>query len=339
MSESQSMIVDTAERLFGELTADADVAFGALWPRIEEIGFADLLMSQDEGGFGGTMGDAFAVLKVAGGNALPLPLAEAIIGRVAAARAGIGEDAPQLVTIATRWTGEAMDGRFTGTAMAVPWGRDAQAVVLTGNGQDLLIMSRGARVERCDSNLAGEPRDTLSFSGAEARVIVGFSAFHLGALLRAAQIAGAMDAALGMSIGYANDRVQFGRSIGKFQAIQHNLAVFAEEAAASLSAGESAARAVEAGDGHFEIACAKFRASKAAATGHATAHAVHGAIGFTKEHSLHHLTRRLLAWRSEFGGQAYWSDWIGKSVVAKGEERFWPDLTARSDAVSWALSR
>ena len=59
--------------------------------------------------------------------------------------------------------------------------------------------------------------------------------------MRAAQMAGAMEAALGLATTYANDRVQFGRPIGKFQAIQQQLALLAEEAAAALVAVESAA--------------------------------------------------------------------------------------------------
>lgn len=338
MSESRNILVGTAERLFADLVAHREAEFDVLWPQIEEMGFSGLLLGEQEGGFGGSLSDAFAVLRVAGKAALPLPLAEAIVGRLVAARAGIG-DMSQLVSVATEWSGEAKGGQFSGTASGVPWGRNARAIVLTGNGPDLLVMAKDARAELVASNPAGEPRDTLSFSHAEVHVVDGISALHLGALLRTGQTAGAMEAALALSIDYANERVQFGRSIGKFQVIQHNLAVFAEEAAASLSAGEAAARAADAGDGIFEIACAKLRASKAAAVGHAIAHGVHGAIGFTKEHSVHLLTRRLIAWRSEFGGQTYWSDWIGRSVVANGMDQFWTDLTARSDAVSRSLSQ
>lgn len=338
MSESRNILVGTAERLFADLAADRHADFDVLWPQIEEIGFSSLLVAEKEGGFGGSLSDAFAVLRVAGKSALPLPIAEAMLGRLATTEAGLG-DMSRLVSVATHWSGEAKGGRFTGTARAVPWGRKAEAIILTGNGPDLLVMMTDARVDQCGSNPAEEPRDTLSFSGAEVRVLDGISTFHSGALLRTAQIAGVLEAALELSIDYANQRVQFGRSIGKFQVIQHNLAVFAEEAAASLSAGEAAARAADAGDGMFEIACAKFRASKAASVGHATAHAVHGAIGFTKEHSIHRLTGRLISWRSEFGGQTYWSDWIGKSAIANGKDHFWPDLTARSDASSRSLSR
>ena len=52
-----------------------------------------------------------------------------------------------------------------------------------------------------------------------------------------------------------------------------------------------------------EVAIAKLRVGEAAGTGAAIAHQVHGAMGFTYEHSLHHSTRRLWAWREEFGNE------------------------------------
>ena len=59
------------------------------------------------------------------------------------------------------------------------------------------------------------------------------------------------------------------------------------------------------------------------------AHQVHGAIGFTYEHSLHFATRRLWAWRSEFGSDAFWAEELGGAALARGADALWPDLTAR----------
>ena len=49
------------------------------------------------------------------------------------------------------------------------------------------------------------------------------------------------------------------------------------------------------------------RVGEAAGDGAAIAHQVHGAMGFTYEHSLHHFTRRLWAWREEFGNESFWA--------------------------------
>jgi acyl-CoA dehydrogenase len=56
---------------------------------------------------------------------------------------------------------------------------------------------------------------------------------------------------------------------------------------------------------------------------------VHGAIGFTYEHSLQFVTRRLWSWRAEFGGEAAWQLELGRWVAREGGEAFWPQLTAR----------
>ena len=148
----------------------------------------------------------------------------------------------------------------------------------------------------------------------------------VGALMRAAQMAGAMEAALDLATTYANDRVQFGRPIGKFQAIQQQLALLAEEAAAALVAVESAAISVAEGrqSAEFALAAAKIRAGEAAGTVAEIAHQVHGAIGFTEEHSLHYLTRRLWSWRDEFGDEAYWAGLLGRRIAAAGGAGLWP---------------
>ena len=88
---------------------------------------------------------------------------------------------------------------------------------------------------------------------------------------------------------YAGERVQFGRPIGRFQAVQQQLALAAAEVAAASAAAEAAARAADA-DGvlaaELPIAMAKARTSEAAGAVARIAHQVHGAIGFTREHDL-----------------------------------------------------
>jgi acyl-CoA dehydrogenase len=154
---------------------------------------------------------------------------------------------------------------------------------------------------------------------------------HLGAFLRVAQSAGALDAALAMSIDYANTRVQFGKPIGQFQAVQQSLAIFAVEAAAVNIAGQGAALALDKGDALFEIAAAKLRCNMAIGTGTAIAHQVHGTIGFTQEYGLHILTRALTHWRSEYGNDRYWAGILGGLAVQDGGAGLWTEITRRSD--------
>lgn len=147
-----------------------------------------------------------------------------------------------------------------------------------------------------------------------------------GAMMLAAKMAGALGAALDLSVAYTRQRQQFGKPLASFQAIQQQLAVLAEEAAAADMAAAAAFRAADRGDPWFEIACAKLRANQAARIGTGIAHQVHGAMGFTAEYRLQHLTKRLWAWGSEHGNERYWSDRIGARIAARGPANFWPDL-------------
>ena len=148
-----------------------------------------------------------------------------------------------------------------------------------------------------------------------------------GALLRSAQIAGAAQALLDMTSKYAGERSQFGRPIGAFQAIQQQLAVFAEQLAAAGIAAEAAFVESDTALAALTIAVAKVSTAEAASSAAGIAHSVHGAIGFTQEYSLHLLSRRLWAWRSEFGSASLWSQRIGQLVCASGGEDYWSLLT------------
>jgi acyl-CoA dehydrogenase len=91
----------------------------------------------------------------------------------------------------------------------------------------------------------------------------------------------------------------------------------------------NAFRAADRGDAAFEIAAAKVRTGEAAGLGAGIAHQCHGAIGFTYEHSLHFVTRRLWSWRAEFGAESHWAAELGRHVARRGADQLWPDLTAR----------
>jgi alkylation response protein AidB-like acyl-CoA dehydrogenase len=154
----------------------------------------------------------------------------------------------------------------------------------------------------------------------------------MGAAVRSAQMAGALQGVLDISVQYAGERVAFGRPIGKFQAVQHNLAELAGETAAALAAAGSLADALASAESFdeavfLEVASAKIRVGEAAGAGAAIGHQVHGAIGFTAEHILHRYTQRLWSWRDDFEDEAHWAVRLGEAVAAKGADALWPTLT------------
>ena len=339
---SDSLVQEVAGKLFADLVpaklvneAEAGTFPTALWQKVNEAGFPDALAAGAEtpGDLAG-MADAAAILREAGRHAAPLPLAETMIARWILAGAGI--PAPEgplaLAPVARGERLELQRGRLVGRASAVPWARDAAGIVVLAQGQVALAKPEDATLKR-GKNLAGEPRDDLSFDAAVAAKpaapgIDGELIHRLGALCRAAMMAGALDEVLKLAVQYANDRVQFGRPIGKFQAIQQQLAVAAENVAAAGVAAEAAVEAATGkGDLAFAVAIAKARVGEAAGKAAEIAHQVHGAIGFTHEHRLHQLTRRLWSWRDEFGVESEWQQELGRIATRAGGDGVWPLLT------------
>lgn len=337
---ADTLVTDSAMRLFGDLAtakllaAAEEGAWPApLWEAVEEAGYPDVLADGIAG-----MEDAAAILRAAGHHAAPIPLAETMLARFLCGAAGIAAPSGPLTVAPVEpddrilLVGETLAGR----AGFVPWGRDAAAIVLLAE-EGMALAPRGQTSFDLAKNLAGEPRDHLTSAVATTPLqplpegIDRGLLLRLGALMRAVQMAGAMEAALDLSTRYANDRVQFGRPIGKFQAVQQQLALLAEDSAAALVAAENAARAVAENrpSAEFAVAAAKIRAGSAAGRVAEIAHQVHGAIGFTHEHSLHRLTRRLWSWRDEFGSESYWSRELGRNILKAGADALWPAITAR----------
>ena len=351
---TDSIITDTATRIFADLCEPATVNAAeegiwpqALWTALEENGLSLTWVPDELGGAGAEMLDGFAVLRVAGRAAAPVPLAETLIAGWLLAQAGIESPAGPM-TIAPVYSDGTIelgaDGRLRGRSRDVPFARNAEhiAVVARQAGSPVVALVPAAGLNiRQDKSLAGEPRDTVSFDGAAAiaaKPAPGLdpaAVVRLGAAVRTQQMAGALEHILEQSVQWALDRVQFGRPIGKFQAVQHNLAQLAGEVAAAGAAADAAAEAIaERGiNGNAvdsDVAVAKIRVGEAAGTGAAIAHQAHGAMGFTYEHSLHQATRRLWAWREEFGNEKAWARRLGRLVAAQGADQLWPFITQGS---------
>jgi acyl-CoA dehydrogenase len=341
------LLSDAASRLFADEVTQAVLAAAeggafptALWTAIEAAGLDRALVPEAAGGFGVDPVEALSLLRLAGRAAAPVPLAETMLASWLLAEAGL-ELPPGVLTLAS---GEAMrltrDGpgwRLSGTMHAVAWARDAVgiAVLAAAEGQNFaVLLPHGSFETEPGANMAGEPRDTVRCdarltSAQVAPSDLGFVELRAaGAATRALMIAGALEEICEMSVRYAQERSQFGKPIGRFQAVQQNLAVLAGQAAAAGAAAEICAEGFAEGIALPAIAAGKLRAGEAAGAGAAIAHQVHGAIGFTREHALHRLTRRLWAWRDEYGGEAEWGALLGRHAAALGPERLWAGIAA-----------
>ncbi len=150
--------------------------------------------------------------------------------------------------------------------------------------------------------------------------------FELMALSRVALSAGALQRVLELGLTYATEREQFGRTISKFQAVQHMLAVVAAEVAAVIRSADAAVEAIGEDGFALEVATAKARTGEAVGIVAEAVHQVHGAMGFTYEHELHHFTRRLWAWREEYGNEVYWQARLGSHICGLGADNVWEFL-------------
>lgn len=304
MSTHESMIAEAVDRIL----ADAPPARGfdaAVWGALAEAGVPRLLRPESEGGAGEAWRDAAAVLQAAGARGAAVPIADALLGHALLARAGIDCDARPL-----RLEVDGPDGRPDPGREGPP------------EAAHRLVVEPWGEAARCTWRpVDGEVRAFVVDDAAGVRARL--------ALASAAVLTGAMRTAIAMGVEYAGLRRAFGRPIGQFQAVQHPLAVAAEEVAASRAALDWAAAELEAGGGLVAAAVAKARAADAAGRVAAVVHQVHGAIGFTAEHALHRTTRLLWTWRERWGDEHDWHATLGALALAGGPDALFDLLDGR----------
>jgi len=352
MTRSDPLLLEVTRRIFDDV-ADPQTRRGrggdgqsAAWQALESHGLTRAWVPETAGGSGASIADGFAILTLAGGVALDVPLAETLLAGWLLAAAGLAVPDGRLSPVAVTGDGIglAADGRLAGRVAAVPFARDADRLVVLGRRRAgeafVALVDRAACTVDPRDNLAGEPRDTVIVDGVAPAALAPAAAdlagrFEaMGAVARACQMAGALQAILARSVAYVGEREAFDRPIGKFQVIQHALARLAGETAVALAASGSAADALDAApddpDGVLlEVASAKIRVGEAAAAGAAIAHQVHGAIGFSTEHPLHLFTQRLWAWRDDFGTESAWAVRLGTNTVHWGADGLWPIIASR----------
>ncbi len=338
--ETRDMLLETADRFFTgrcgrEIVngVEKGVWPADLWKEIEEMGLPLIAVPEDKGGVGGTLADMLALLRMAGSHAVPVPLAETALANLLIAAAG-GEPRPGPATLVLGNL-KLSGGRLSGKVERVPFAPVADRFVAVVGGTVAVVARANATVEARPSH-AGEPSGTVTFDNAAtefsaASPVDAGRALELGAVMRAMQMAGAADRVLAIAVEYSKQRVQFGRSISTFQAIQHMLAELASCVAATIASAEAAARDADEGGladgGRFSIAAAKCQASDFAQRIAAISHQSMGAMGFTQEHILHHYTRRLWVWRRDFGSESFWGEKIGASYAKAGPEALWASLS------------
>ncbi len=301
----------------------------ALWQRLDSLGLVRLTGSEESGGSGAGWPEAAELLSAAVRHGLRIPLGEHDL-----LACWLLEALDQPVDDGVR-TVHVAPGRGESTTPA-PWAGDVDRVVVLWPTDD------GYRFDEFDpaqlsltvgTNLIGEPRDTVciesaGLTGHPVSEELVSQLWRKSALIRAIQVCAALDRAVASSIDHVASRVQFGRPLAKFQAIQNLISDAAAESALARAATDVALRtAIETNwqSNHldFQIATARSCAGNAASVVTRNAHQVHGAIGTTHEHRLHTYTRAALAWRSEFGSVRFWDEQVASAATAAGGQQLW----------------
>ncbi len=354
--EVAALVVEQSDKLLAKAVTPDCIAAAEdghwaqqLWEEIETAGLPVALVSQDLGGHGLPLSTVGTLLRRAAYYNTPVPLAETILAQSIWTESG-GNTIDGTLSLApcnpadrpmleSRDDGYALSGRLK----CVPWGMAVSHVlVITADRDDnvnVVLAPTGSFQATPSSNLAREPRPSLSANGLKlgadavrpAPADFG-SVLELGAYVRAEQMVGAMERAIDHAVVFANERVQFGRTIGQFQAVQHALAEAAGLVALATAAVDVASANHRRESFALSVAVAKAAAGDAAGRVTAICHQVLGAIGFAQEHNLHLSTRRLLSWREEFGNETYWRTVIGREICQAGGAALWQTLLKTASA-------
>ncbi|GAB6987900.1 acyl-CoA dehydrogenase family protein [Nocardioides pyridinolyticus] len=335
MNELHAQIAQTLEGL-QERHGSTDAP--SVWRQLEIAEMTAVAVPDGLGGAGGDWRDACFIAQCASRLGIGPPVADAAVLGAALLTAG-GMTRPEGLTstlaeapgLVLREVGETW--RVDGHLSRVPYGQYAAHVVVlvdSDEGPRVVVLPRDGWVVDDVDDLSGDPRAEISVAQplppgtvSAPNVMSSARARSLGALTAVIKSLGGLERILELTVSYVNEREQFGRSLAKFQVVQHLIA----ELAAELEAARAVAELAMDGD-EVTVAFAKVRTGRAVERASAIAHQLHGAIGFTDEHELHRFTRRVWAWRDEYGSEFEWADHVG-GAVTRTPDGLWPWIVNR----------
>lgn len=329
------------------------------WKQLCDLGWTAVNLPERVGGGGGTLADAGIVARECGRAAFASPLLPTTRAATAllALETGLGLDlgerfdgllariaqgapvaliAPPDRTLSATRNGDGY--RIDGPPVVVEWLEQADDVVLLlpvkDSGRWLCAVVPRERLDGRTSAAASVDNERMArvdLTGFEvtedaAEVAAGVAAGALARanLLRAASMTGGCEAVLERAVNYSLERVQFGQVIGAFQAVRHLVARIAIATdAARLTSNDALARADAGEDVTAVGAVALFVAGRSYVTAVLTAAQVHGGVGTTTEHILHHHFRRAKAMQLRAGKRASRLHEIHQALVVRHEASLW----------------
>jgi len=353
LNESQQILQDSARQFFaGEYPSsevrrllETDTAFDAtMWAKLAEQGYTGIIFPEGAGGVGLGLVELILLMEEAGRALLPGPffstvaLAGALLRTMpphtatgkylSAISRGEARATVALVEASGGWDPAdtqiaAANGRLTGEKLFVTDAAAAHWLLVVARNGVFLVQadSPGLRVTPMRGIDLTRKVYAVTFENTPAEKLCEVSAvpkaLDIATAALCAEMVGGMQRALELTVEYAKTRKQFGKPVGAFQAVQHQVADMYLELESSRSATYYAAWALEenAPDAAAAVSIAKIYTSEASRTVGNRAIQVHGGMGFTWENDLHLFYRRAKASEMAFGDASYHRERLARLVI------------------------
>lgn len=329
--------------------AAADVPRGydaSVWEAMAEQGWLALELPEDEGGLGLGLVEVAVLCEEVGRRLVAAPFLPSVV-----ALAALNEPEGRADAGTKEWREALSQGSAIGCVIFAPGDR----VAVTGAGTEgdvrldgvlppalyapsaaVAIVVTDSDVYAVDLDATGRPEavaamdrtrelGVLTLEGAPARRIGGAEAaarvLDRAATLTSAEMLGAADSVLSMTVDYAKDRVQFGKPIGSFQAVKHMLADALVDVEGMRSTVYYAAWCAAADDPDHALAASMAKAwcSDASRRVMGIGLQVHGGIGFTWEHDMHLYVKRAQLDQVSYGDASLHRDRIAQILRSRLE--------------------
>lgn len=303
-----------------------------LWNTLTSAGLTRITGAPQRGGSGAGWPEAAALIQECARHGALVPVVEhdLLAGWLLDEMAAPGDDVTRTLAI--------LDA--SGAADDVAWAGGTERVVLLWPVGDSWLL---ADVATADLEVTATPAlseapcghvraELATLSGRPVATRLLEELCLRTTLARSLQISAALEAALDSAVRHTTQRVQFGRPIARFQAVQNLVADMAVETGlARVAATAALVEVVRAG---FDADASRFAiAAAASCVGHASstvvrnAHQAHGAMGTTREHDLHLVTRPVLRWRNDPFPVRHWDRALAELTVTQGPDGLWPLVT------------
>ena len=303
---------------------DGDDAVGdEVWRALaDQLGLAGLLVPEELGGAGASAREAGAVLEELGRYAVPVPfLSSAVVATVTAVAAGDhdlarrlaegGTTAALLVPASARTVGDSFTldahGRLSGALRGVlgvagPVPAGVLLVPADGGLRRVEVAADGVSVTAVLSLDMTQPLADVHLDGVASTAVTddlsaADAGLLAGATLLASEQVGIAGWCLEETVAYLQQRRQFGRVVGGFQALKHRLADLYAEVESARAAARYAVATLADDDPDAAVAASLAQAYCSRVAVHAAEEAVqlHGGIGMTWEHGAHLRLKRAKA--------------------------------------------